>query len=511
MNNLETAIQLSAQQQSVIDWVKNGHGHGLLKARAGSGKTFTLIQANKHMQGHVFLAAYNKAIQVEIAQKMQGEATTVATFHSLGFQSLKKLLRYPKVDERKHKYVFDNARVAYEYFNFSKKLISHAKNQGVGVLTPINSDIWQILVDKHSLDQDLTDWNGHIDQSKVMQAIETTKQLFRDHVDYTQQKNIIDFDDMIFLPLYLNAKFDQYDWGMIDEAQDSNPARRALAKRLIKADGRSLWVGDEYQAIYGFTGADHDSMDLIQSEFGCTVLKLNETRRCPIEVINYVHDLTPDIDIFCLPDAPKGQVSSAHLDDLLIDAKQLNFDKKACICRNSAPLVKLAYKLLKQQIPCHVEGRDLGQGLIKLIDRQGKAVKDIYKLIEKLDDYREKQESQLLGKGKEVAAQNLNDQVETIKVVADSLSAENRTIVGLKSAIESLFVDGADTFTLSTIHKSKGREWCTVYWLNRDLYQPSKYARQAWQQLQERNLIYVAATRSKDTLIDLYIDFKKGE
>ena len=45
----------------------------------------------------------------------------------------------------------------------------------------------------------------------------------------------------------------------------------------------------------------------------------------------------------------------------------------AILCRNTKPLVKIAFNLIKRGIPCHVEGRDIGAGLIKLVDRFEKA------------------------------------------------------------------------------------------------------------------------------------------
>lgn len=47
--------------------------------------------------------------------------------------------------------------------------------------------------------------------------------------------------------------------------------------------------------------------------------------------------------------------------------------------------------------------------------------------------------------------------------------------------------------------------------LGREAYQPSKYARQPWQVEQEMNLMYVAATRAKRTLVDVEAQPKKKE
>ena len=70
--------------------------------------------------------------------------------------------------------------------------------------------------------------------------------------------------------------------------------------------------------------------------------------------------------------------------------------------------------------------------------------------------------------------------------------------------IDSLFAENVKgVLTLSTIHKSKGREWPTVFWLDRAGTLPSKYAKQDWQLDQENNLCYVAATRAMTNLIEV--------
>ena len=65
------------------------------------------------------------------------------------------------------------------------------------------------------------------------------------------------------------------------------------------------------------------------------------------------------------------------------------------------------------------------------------------------------------------------------------------------------------TITLSTVHKSKGREWQRVFILGRNMYMPSRYARQQWQLDQENNLIYVAITRSQNELVYVELEPKK--
>ena len=57
-----------------------------------------------------------------------------------------------------------------------------------------------------------------------------------------------------------------------------------------------------------------------------------------------------------------------------------------------------------------------------------------------------------------------------------------------------------DCVQLMTMHSAKGLEFPWVMILKRELI-PSKYATRDWEKRQEENLLYVAITRSSDTLV----------
>jgi len=180
----------------------------------------------------------------------------------------------------------------------------------------------------------------------------------------------------------------------------------------------------------------------------------------------------------------------------------------AILCRLTKPLVQSAYKLIKAGIGCHVEGRDIGAGLLKLVDRW-KRVKTIETLQKRLETYLETETERLIAKGQETKAEAVQDRVETLIVLMEGC----QSIDQLRQKIEDLFSNSEDghqnTLTLSTVHKSKGREWTRVFILGFAKYMPSKFARQAWQVEQEQNLIYVAFTRAKAELILVDVEPRK--
>jgi superfamily I DNA/RNA helicase len=112
-----------------------------------------------------------------------------------------------------------------------------------------------------------------------------------------------------------------------------------------------------------------------------------------------------------------------------------------------------------------------------------------------------------MSKGQEEKIQGLVDQVECLRVIIGRCQAQKKhAIADLLAEIAGMFGDTPDgqkakVLTLSTIHKSKGREFSRVYLLGKEKYMPSPYAKKPWQVIQERNLEYVAVTRAMKELI----------
>lgn len=492
----------SPQQRAVYQWVRTGSGNALILAVAGSGKTTTLLNAASMMDGYVSLAAYNKKIAMEITAKIKKAGLSrniqAGTFHSFGFRNWRRVAPKVEVDGKKVKNLMGKARVPDALTEFCNKLVSMAKQHAVGVLCEVSDyRVWLELVDHYDIIDLLTTDDPHAVQDGVGYA----QALLKLSVD--QDADYVDYDDMIYAPLVHGVSVWQSDWLLVDEAQDTNPARLALAKRMLRPGGRAIFVGDPQQAIYGFAGARNDSLDTIRKDFNCTELPLTVTYRCPKSVVQLARTWVRHITAH--DSAPEGTV--AHLTGAQFDqlpAEQFTTDA-AMLCRNTAPLVDTAYRLIRRGIACHVEGKAIGAGLIKLLSRW--KTNDLEALYTAMDTYRQRELAKFLIKGQEQKAEALSDKIETLRVLAEALP-EGSTVSDLRQQIRNIFGDTpedqpAESFTLSTVHKSKGREWKTVYLLDRMALMPSKYARQDWQIEQEYNLIYVAVTRSMDTLIEV--------
>lgn len=196
------------------------------------------------------------------------------------------------------------------------------------------------------------------------------------------------------------------------------------------------------------------------------------------------------------PSAPLGSVTT------LTQYSPSDFTPdSAILCRNTAPLVSFAFQLIRRNVGCRVLGREIGAGLIAVIEKMKVHDSDIDGLTARLRVFFDREIAKCEAREQLVAADALRDKHSCITLFVDALDETNRTVSALCVKIAKLFDDSnRGLLTLATVHKSKGLEWPTVFILDRDKYMPSKFARLPWQRQQEHNLIYVAITRAKHTL-----------
>jgi superfamily I DNA/RNA helicase len=490
-SQVAVAVQFtpSPQQADFFKWITEGTGSCVLEAVAGSGKTTTLIKALNLMKGSIFFGAYNKKIAVEIesrAPKMLG--LTVSTMHAAGLRAWGRGKNNLKVNKDKVRDIYRDASSRFPdyapYEGAVLSLVSYAKQAAVGALSRVDDNqVWLNLIEHFDVDC--------LDNEKLV------IQLARKTLDRSILLNhdVIDFDDMIYAPLVGKCKVQQYDWVLIDEAQDTNASRRALALLLLNRGGRMVAVGDRHQAIYGFTGADADSLDLIAKSVNAVQMPLTVTYRCPKTVVTLAQTYVNHIQAH--PDAPEGKVTYLKDDDLT----QVAHPGDAILCRFNAPLIELVYQFISQGIPAKVEGRDIGNGLKVLVNRWKSRTYD--HLLENLDKYLDREVAKFRAKEMETKAAQVEDKVNCLKAIVNRAAKIDPKPTNVSqrvcNEIDAIFGEnvGKEAVLLSSIHKSKGREWKKVIWKQTG---PSKWARMAWELDQENNLCYVAVTRAMEEL-----------
>ena len=118
-------------------------------------------------------------------------------------------------------------------------------------------------------------------------------------------------------------------------------------------------------------------------------------------------------------------------------------------------------------MPARVEGREIGQGL-KQLATKWRSIKTTPALRTKLDTYVERETAKYRATENEAKARAVEDKVECLRVIIARVEAAKKFNVNdVVTEIDNIFGEdnGADVVTLCSIHKSKGREWHKVIWL----------------------------------------------
>jgi superfamily I DNA/RNA helicase len=488
---MNTNFVPSAQQTAIFENVRGERGHTVVVARAGTGKTTTILKAMEHLPGPVqsdsLMVAFNKSIAKELEQRAP-RGVTVSTLHSYGLRQISRAISpRPQIDEDKLRPILQevvgNQDSKKEERLAVKRLVSLSK----ATLAKTDEAVDE-LIDRFGVELPQTETEEDASEIRAKIVAET-----REAVNQSCEiQNVIDFDDMIYFPCVFKMSCQPFARVFIDETQDLNESQIKLALKACDKRGRILAVGDDRQAIYGFRGAAEGAVDAVIDRLAAKTLKLTITRRCPKSVVALAAQYVPDFE--ASPDAPEGSVSTISLGSKDFNPQPGDF----VLSRTNAPLVKLCFALLREGVRANIQGRDIGARLRSVVAKTH--ANTVSELAVKVSAWRDREVARLDALDRDPSS--VIDTAECINALSDGASSVDEVL----GRIDRLFSDsgGGDSsrVILSTTHKAKGLERDHVWVLR------STYLRRDTQE--EQNLFYVAVTRTKRDLI-LVRDYEQEE
>ena len=117
---------------------------------------------------------------------------------------------------------------------------------------------------------------------------------------YLCENGLYDFDDMIHEAIrvlesdqgFKLSLEERYQFIMLDEFQDTNPAQLKIVKSLTDYEKPLIMaVGDDDQAIYEFQGASATNLRTFQEYYDAKVVKLTENYRSTAEILEFAHEV----------------------------------------------------------------------------------------------------------------------------------------------------------------------------------------------------------------------------
>jgi len=287
---------------------------------------------------------------------------------------------------------------------------------------------------------------------------------------------------------------------LVHNCQDLSPAKLKLVAN--QDCSRYVMVGDPNQAIFAFAGSMTDSFSKIAGAFDkVEVLPLSYTYRCGKSIVAEAQKIVGNA-INAGETNPEGEVCHIEAADMDLQIGDM------LVSRVNAPLMRIAWKLVKANKPVQVVGRNIGTGLTRLINKlTDKQTVDAVTLCQLVEDWRDHQIKLLQTKKYDTESRQIaiGDQADCICTIATNC----KTSAEVLSFIQQIFNDvEKGTIRLSSIHRAKGLEAPTVYFYNPKNV-PHYMAKTPEAIKQEWNLRFVAITRAIDKLVYVELPEKK--
>lgn len=292
---------LNPQQEIAV---KNTEGPMLIQAGAGSGKTKTLTQRIAYIieQGR---ASPFEILAVTFTNKAAKEMRSrlgsllgrdsgdryflpyMGTFHSICVRILRQEGTY--VDVAPNFVIFDEADRLAAIKQASKELMIDEKTYPAKQIASLISSAKNELITASSYSE--------IASNPLTRVV---AQVFPRYETILKNAGALDFDDLILKTVKLfenNAEVrkkwqSQFRYIMIDEYQDTNAAQYKLIKMLVNEDQNIAVVGDDWQSIYSWRGADFRNILRFEQDYkNVTVIKLEQNYRSTKHILDGAHSV----------------------------------------------------------------------------------------------------------------------------------------------------------------------------------------------------------------------------
>lgn len=537
----------STYQQDILDFfLNNPQSNMLVNALAGSGKSTTACMLSEHSKTSDLYIAFNASVVEEFKKKIKNPKTKVMTMHSLAYsimlynveQESKDSGEKPKgfgsqrskrtvnLDNFKpHKILDEEITKRYgRYIEFAKR--GFLKDNYVNLynlcrltLTDMssNKDVSR-LIDDHVLFLYYGD-EGY-SAPDISEITSTLKILDTKSRQQFETQGVIDFTDMLWIT-FNKLKYDNWEvpyWALYtniycDEVQDFSNIQLNFLKFIKRAKGRYVFIGDFHQAIYNFAGANAQAFNQIPKMFApVETFDLPICYRCAKSHLSRVNR-EYGIPILPRDDAPMGFVKT-------IDKNKISEYAKAgdmVISRKNKWIAEVVLDLARNGTPIFIEDKEM-VGAIKrqILSSKCTSVGTLEKFLQKVISNYNKKLFEIVSKniregGHEEehleAVTETNSKIDNTSFLLEILEgylehhASSDSVSKFSNFIDKLLntTPSPNCVRLCSIHKAKGLEATNVFVLNEAKINYD-FRNSKEQNIQEKNLSYIATTRAKEGL-----------
>jgi DNA helicase-2/ATP-dependent DNA helicase PcrA len=336
--------------------------------------------------------------------------------------------------------------------------------------------------------------------------------VFREYERRKAAEGLLDFEDLLERAVRLlegddavrAAVHDRWRAFTVDEYQDVNTLQESLLDLWLGERDDLCGVGDDYQAIYGFTGASAEWLLALPRRFPNTqVVRLERNYRSTPQVLELANRLVPRLGGSAktlaptVPDGPEPLVGpalgvAAHVRQL--QAAGLALEEMAVLLRTNARTSEFEEAFHDAAIPfqgASLLARDAARQLLKALrGRRGPAAEIVRQLAVRQGLLSEVPEK--LGEREQTRQADLARLVR----LAEEFGGE---VEGFVELLHERFGESTGRGVhLLTLHRAKGLEWEAVF-LPR--VEEGELPVRRGDVAEERRLFYVGLTRARRHLL----------
>ncbi len=368
--------------------------------------------------------------------------------------------------------------------------------------------------------------------------VDLMQRMFRDYERGKAERGLVDFEDLLDLAIRMFDEDDKtrelfqarYKAFTVDEFQDVNLLQHSLLDRWLGPRTDLCAVGDDYQSIYGFTGASPRYLLELQTRYqGTAVVRLETNYRSTPQVLEVANRLVPRLGGAKKVLRPvNGDGPAVVMRPLSDEESERSFivERIRALKEEGVPYEEIAilyrvnYRsedfeevLARSRIPFQVRGgaflaRPAARRLTSLFRQsQSTAVAQEVRAAAVGDGLQEQPPNDL-------GEQEVTRQSDLARLVgfARDFDDGHKTLAEFVADLQGRFgTEGEGRgVNLLTLHRSKGLEFEAVFLpLLNEGEMPYRRSRSADALAEERRLLYVGITRTKRHLALTWIDDDK--
>lgn len=290
---------LNAEQRRAVETTE---GPLLIQAGAGSGKTKTLTHRIAYLISEQKASPYNilavtftnkaaKEMRERVAHLLGEDPDNrsfmpyMGTFHSICVRILRQ--DGEKVGIPKQFVIFDEADKMHAIKQACKETMVDEKSYPAKQIAGIISNAKNEMVDPQEY--------AGVGSTPLQRAAADVYPIYQRAL---REAAALDFDDLIGTTAKMLIENDEirnkwkrrFKYVMIDEYQDTNAAQYQLVQLLTNDHNNIAVVGDDWQSIYSWRGADFRNILRFEQDYpDCTVIKLERNYRSTKQILDAAH------------------------------------------------------------------------------------------------------------------------------------------------------------------------------------------------------------------------------